>query len=692
MRLTALVATLALVLPVCATAASDSPRPFDVDDLVRLKRLSDPQVSPDGRHVLYGQRETDMAANRGVSQLWLLALDGKSAPRQLTQGKSSASSGRFSADGRSVYFLSARGGSNQLWQLALDGGEARAVSALPLDVGSYQFSPDGERVLLSMEVFPQCAADLACTRKQLDEHAARKTTGTLHTQLFVRHWDTWKNGTRSQLFSATVGAQGLGTPVLLSQGIDGDVPSKPFGDAGEYTFSPDGKTVVFSARIAGTSEPWSTNFDLYQVPADGSSAPVNLTETNEAWDTGAVFSPDGRWLVYRAMSRPTFEADRYRIMVRDLKSGAERELVPEWDRSPDGLVFSADGRTLYTTANDLGQTPVFSIDVKSGVVKPLVRQGHVGGFALAGNHHLIALIDDLDSPADLYRVPLHGKGEPQALTAVNADALVGVLMGTFEQFSFTGWNDETVYGHVMKPANAVPGQRYPIAFIVHGGPQGSMGNSFHYRWNPQTYAGKGFAVVFIDFHGSTGYGQAFTDSISGDWGGKPLEDLQKGLAAARERYDFLSPDRACALGGSYGGYMMNWIAGAWPTGFDCLVSHAGIFDNRFMAYSTEELWFDEWEFQGVQWDQPENYERQNPVNLIKQWQTPTLVIHGQLDFRVPFEQGLSMFTALQRKGIDSQFLWFPDENHWILKPENSVQWHRTVEAWLGKHLQGSAGR
>lgn len=669
------------------TPAAVLAKAFDIDDLVRLKRMSDPQLSPDGKRLLYALRETDWEANKGINGLWLLELgQGKSTPRRLSAKGQSVASARFAPDGRSVMFLSARSGSMQLWQLPLSGGEPEQLSKLPLDVGSYKLSPRGDQVLLSMEVFPACGADLDCTRKQLDTRAAAKTTGTLHQQLFIRHWDTWSNGTRAQLFIAPLDSEGLGKTTLLSQGIDGDVPSKPDGDDSEYVFSPDGSKVVFSARIAGRTEAWSTNFDLYQVPADGSAKPLNLTSDNQAWDTGPLFSPDGKWLIYRAMSRPTFEADRFRIMARDLASGATRELTPEWDRSPGWLAFAPNGKTLFAVANDLGQTGLFSIDLKSGAIKTLVGKGHVGAVAV-GADTLYATIDDLDSPADLYALPRHGNGPARQLTEVNADALKGLQFGAYEQFSFKGWNEETVYGHVVKPVGFEAGKQYPVAFIVHGGPQGSMGNLFHYRWNPQTYAGKGYAVVFIDFHGSTGYGQAFTDSISGDWGGKPLEDLQKGLAHARTHYDFLRPDQACALGGSYGGYMMNWINGAWPDGFQCLVSHAGIFDNRFMAYSTEELWFDEWEFGGTQYDKPENYERQNPVNLVSRMKTPTLVVHGQLDFRVPFEQGIALFTALQRKGVDSQFLWFPDENHWILKPQNSVQWHRTVEAWLGKHLR-----
>ncbi len=504
----------------------------------------------------------------------------------------------------------------------------------------------------------------------------------MQDQLFVRHWDTWKNGTRAQLFAVDLDADGVaaGAPRWLSKGIDGDVPGKPFGDFTDIAFSPDGEDVVFAARIAGKSEPWSTNTDLYRVHARGESTPENLTLKHLGYDTTPVYSADGKRLYWRSMERAGYEADRNRIMELDLASKRTREVAPAWDRSPDSLSLSNDGKSLYTVVDDIGNHRLFRVDIDDGAVHALTEAGAVSGFAV-GDARIYALIDDLDSPADLYSLGLDGGARTQ-LTQVNAELLKGVEFGAYEQFHFKGANDDTVYGWVVKPVGFDSAKRYPVAFMVHGGPQGSMGNLFHYRWNPQTHAGQGYAAVFIDFHGSTGYGQAFTDAIRGDWGGKPLVDLQRGKAAAEAQYHFLDGDRACAMGGSYGGYMMNWIAGNWPDGFKCNISHAGIFDNRFMSYTTEELWFDEWEMEGTHFEKPANFEKHNPINLVGQWKTPTLVIHGMKDFRVPFEQGLAVFTALQRRGIPSQFLWIPDENHWILKPHNSVQWHHSIEAWM----------
>ena len=680
----ALAAALSLSALVTTQTASAAAKPFTADDLVRLERVSDPRISPDHGYVAYTLRETDYAANKGVQSIWATKI-GSGTSRKLTSGSGSSYSPRWGSD-HNLYFLSTRSGSAQVWQLDQNGGDAQPVTSLPLDVGAFALSPDRKHLVVALEVFPELGADLAATKARLDAVSAQKNTGVLYDKLFVRHWDTWKDGTRSQLFSIALDAQGraAGTPVLLTQGIDGDVPSKPFGGDEELAFTPDGRSLIFSARIAGRSEPWSTNFDLYRVPVDGSAKPVNLTAANPAWDTGPAVSPDGRTLAYRAMKRPGFEADRFGIMLLDLATpgATPRELNADWDRSADSLAWSADGKTLYTSADDLGQKRVFAVDAKTGKAKALTGEGTVEGFDVVKDFLVIAS-NTLKAPTQLYRIALGGKtGEPVALTQHNAAKLADIAFGDYEQFSFKGWNDETVYGHVVKPVGYEPGRKYPVAFIIHGGPQGSMGNHFHYRWNPQTYAGAGFAVVFIDFHGSTGYGQAFTDAISGHWGDRPLEDLQKGYAAALAKYPFLDADRAAALGASYGGYMINWIAGNWSQPWKALVNHDGVFDNRSMAYSTEELWFDEWENQGTQYEQPANYERFNPVNHVADWHVPMLVIQGGKDFRIPLEQGLATFTALQRRGIPSQFLHFPDENHWVLKPQNSVQWHATVLAWI----------
>lgn len=672
------IACLAALACVLMTGGA-SAEPFTAKMLATLERVDEPRLSPDGHYALYDLRTVDYAANKAVHALWVIDLKTKAAHR-LKASDGGTSSGRWAPDG-SIYFISGRnGGIDQVFRTDVKGDTATQVTKAALDVGTFAIAPDGTTLVISQAVFPDCP-DIACTLARKKAKEDSKATGVVYDRLFVRHWDTWADGTRNQLFALKLdNGVAAGAPVSLMQGFDGDAPTKPFGGDEDFAISPDGKTLVFSAKVAGKTEAWTTNYDLWSVKLDGSSAPQNLTEANKAWDAGPVFSKDGKWLAYRAMKRPGFEADRFAIMLRDVATGETHEIAANWDRSPDTLTFSADGKTLYTVADDVGQHRLFAISMADGKVKALTGKGRVGAFSVGAKSILYAQ-DNLYGPAQLYQT---NGGKAVKLTNVNAVVLKNVPMGKAEQFSFTGWNGETVYGYVVKPANYEAGKKYPVAFLVHGGPQGSMANEFHYRWNPQTYAGAGYAVVTIDFHGSTGYGQAFTDAISQHWGDRPLEDLQKGWAAALAKYDFLDGGRACALGASYGGYMMNWIAGVWNEPWKCIVSHDGQIDNRAMAYATEELWFDEWENGGSVFEDPTVTEKFNPLLHVKDWKKPMMIVQGGKDYRIPFDQGMGGFTALQRRGIASKFLYFPDENHWVLKPQNSVQWHKEVLDWLDK--------
>jgi len=678
-----------------AADSTDRSQPFTVQDLVRLDRISEIAVAPDGKRVAYTLRSTDMEDNKGRTGIWMVDTGRRAAAAQrLTDIAANSNSAEWSADGRFVYFLSNRSGSTQVWRVAAGATEARGqtrnmdapgadalqITDLPLDVGSFRVSPKGNRIVVSVEVFLDCA-DLACSKQRLDAAAHSKAGGVLYSQLFVRHWDTWSDGRRSQLYAMALDDVARGTPVNLSGGI-GDVPGKPFGGREDYAFSPDGTEVAFSVRAAA-GEPWSTNFDIYKVAAEGGT-PANLTADNPAWDGQPAFSPDGTQLAYVAMDRPGFEADRFHLVLLSLKSGVKRPLTQNWDRSIASFAWARDGKEIYATTDHLGQRPLWAIDATTGRASAITGAGEVEGFAV-GTRKVFYASSSLGGPADLYAVGFAG-GESLQLTHVNQAALAQRKLGEYAQFSFAGWNNENVFGYVVKPPDFNHDRKYPVAFLVHGGPQGSFANSWNWRWNAQTFAGAGYGVVMIDFHGSTGYGQAFTDSISGDWGGKPLEDLKLGLAAALAQNPWLDGDHVCALGGSYGGYMMNWIAGQWPDRFKCIVSHDGIFDNRTMYYSTEELWFPEWENGGPEYRNPAAYARHNPVDYVTKWKTPTLVIHGQQDYRVPDSQGLAVFTALQRQGIPSELLYFPTENHWVLKPADSIQWYDTVFAWMSRWL------
>jgi dipeptidyl aminopeptidase/acylaminoacyl peptidase len=662
------------------TVQAGEPHPFNVHDLVTMQRIGDPQVSPDGKQIVFVLRTTDMDANRGRNDLWMVNTDG-SGMKRLTSHPAADFNPRWSPCGKRIWFLSTRSGSVQIWHISPAGGEAIQFSNLPLDVGNLIVSPYGEFLSFTADVFPEkgCVAD---TQKKLKAREDDPATGMIYDRLFFRHWDTWKDGRRSHLFVMPVKG---GKPLNLMKGMDADTPSKPFGGAEEIAFAPDNQGLVFTARVAGHEEAWSTNFDLFFVPIDGSLEPLNLTEANPAWDTQPLFSPDGKTMAYLAMKKPGYESDRFRIVLRSWVDGKERVLTEAWDHSPSSMAWSANSKVLYVSAPHLGQNPLFAIDVKSGRVTTIVEKGHVSSFAPAGKRVLFGL-DNLKSPVELYTIKPNGS-DRKAITSVNAGKLADIRMGDYEQFTFRGWNEETVYCYVVKPSDFQAGRKYPVAFLIHGGPQGSFGNRFHYRWNPQTYAGAGYACVMVDFHGSVGYGQDFCDAIRGDWGGKPLVDLQKGLKAALARYPWLDGERVGALGASFGGYMINWIAGAWPDRFKCLVCHDGNLDERLAYFDTEELWFPEWDHMGTPWTNPEGYEKHNPVNLVERWQTPMLIIHGALDYRVVETQGLSSFTACQRRGVPSRLLYFPDENHWVLKPHNSILWHDTVLGWMDEWLK-----
>jgi dipeptidyl aminopeptidase/acylaminoacyl peptidase len=573
--------------------------------------------------------------------------------------------------------VSARGGTDQVWRIAPSGGEAEQVTHLPVDINGFKLAGEGKRLVLAIDVWPD-AKSLAESAKRDDDQAKHKAAPRAYDQLLFRHWDHWEDGKYSHLFAWTSddSVRDL-TPGLLS-----DAPTHPFGGMEQVTISPDGQWLAYEARVGGREVAWTTNTDIFLVAMDGKSKAVDLTADNKAYDEDPVFSPDGKTLAFTMMKRPGFEADRKRVALIDVASHKLRVVTEGWDRSPDGLEWSRDGRTLYAVAENLGGEALYAIDVASGGAKLVFDKGTNGSARVAGDR-IVFLHDTLKLPAELFSVRADGS-ELMQLTHLNDARVAQIAWGDYQQFSFPGAKHDTVFGYVVKPAGGIaPGQKVPVAFLIHGGPQGSFGDHFHYRWNPEVFAGHGYGVVMVDFHGSTGYGQAFTDAISGDWGGAPYDDLMMGLDAALAQNPWLDGTRVAALGASFGGYMINYINGKTDR-FRALVCHDGIFDVRMAYFDTEEVWFPEWEQGGTPWGNPGGYSKFNPVELVKNWKTPTLVIHGGLDFRIPETHAFAAFTALQRKGVASRLLEFPDENHWVLKPQNSKRWHEEVLAWIDR--------
>ncbi|MFI5167520.1 MAG: prolyl oligopeptidase family serine peptidase [Thermoanaerobaculales bacterium] len=672
---------------VAGVAAAADTHPFSVHDMLAMARISDARVSPDGKLVAFSVSVTNLEKNKRDSDLHLAATDG-SWVKHLTTHADGDTQPRWSNDGKLIYFVSTRSGSAQVWKIAIDGGEAQQVTKLPLDVDALEVAPGGRALVFSMAVFPGNSPEE--TKQLLDEKEKSKASGMLFDHLFIRHWDTWADGTRSHVFAYDLAT---GKARDLMPAMDADCPSKPFGDSSDFAVSPDGMAVVFSTKDMGanpSAEAWSTNFDIFAVPIDGVAAPKRIT-TNPAWDAQPKFSPDGKTLAYLAMSRPGYEADRFEIVLREGSAGQERKFTlraddtPRGDRSPDALAWAPDGKTLYCLAEHLGQKALFAVDPGTGKARILVGEGTLDGLQPMADGRVLYGMNSLLGPTELYTVSADGK-DVKRVTHLNDARVAAARFGKPERFTFTGAKGDAVYGYLVQPADFDATKKYPVAFLIHGGPQGVFGNDFHYRWNAQAYAGAGYAVVMVDFHGSTSYGQAFTDAINDDWGGAPFEDLMKGLDFALAKYPFLDKERMGALGASYGGYMINWVAG--HTGrFKCLVCHDGDFDERMGYFDTEELWFNEWEHKGLPWTNPAGYSKQSPMEFVKNWKTPMLVIHGLKDFRVVYTQGISTFTALQRLGIPSKLLIFPDENHFVLKPANSIQWHETVLGWLEQWLK-----
>jgi len=677
----ALLGTSAISLGALSTDAVA--HPMTETDLVMIKRLSAVSASPDGMMVAYQLRETDLEANKGKTDLYMLKLGTTGAQPVMFASRPDKNEHdpAFAPDGKSIFYISNESGSDQIWRYDIASATTSQASNFKTDVSGFKVSPDGLKFAIWGDIARDCV-EFGCA-KDGDTSKPGLGTGREYDQLMTRHWDQWETpGNYSRVFTVVLRADGkLGTLGTAMDGdLVGDAPSKPFGGGDEISWIADSSAVVFALRHADANEAKSTNLDIYRSALQNPT-PVNLSADNAGMDTTPAASPDGKWLAWTSMARATYEADRLVIKLMDLKSGKITALTDTWDRSVASLAWAANSKSLLVTAQDVLETPLYRVDLK-GKITRLTERGSIAEAVPLKNGDVVYAINSINGPSDL--VHMDAKGKTTQLTNVNADTMAMLDPVNYQKFDFTGANGDQVYGQIVKPQGATG--KLPVLLLVHGGPQGTFNNSWSYRWNPAVMASQGYAVVSIDFHGSTGYGQKFTDSIHKNWGGWPLEDLQKGMEAVGQIDTQLDTNNACALGGSYGGYMMNWISGNWPDRFKCLVNHAGIFDLRAMAYETEELWFDQWD-NGGPWTTRSDAEKWNPVNHVAKWKTPTLVIHGERDYRIPYSQSLAAFTALQQQGVESKLLVFPDENHWVLKPKNSIQWHQTVFDWVGKHLK-----
>jgi dipeptidyl aminopeptidase/acylaminoacyl peptidase len=669
-------ALLLSVLLLVTTAATAQTRRYTIEDLLKVRRVADPQVSPDGTRVAFTVGDVNYDANRVVNQIYVVSIDGGN-PKQLTNGQSSSSAPRWSPDGKKIAFTT--GG--QVWTMDSDGDHKDQVTKISTGAAAPVWSPDGKWIAFTSDVYPDCADD-DCNKKRDETNEASKVKAHITTRLLFRHWDEWRDVKRTHVF--VVSSKG-GTARDITQG---DFDSPPYAAASgvDFAFSPDSTELAY-LRNPDKVEATSTNSDIYVVPLNGGS-PKNITESNHGYDVGPIYSADGRFIVYRSQATAGFEADRWRLMVYNRATGTSTEITRGFDQQVDEAVLSQDG-TVYFTAGERGKMPIFRVPLAGGAVQKVVPNVFASSLRVtADGKRLVFAGSSLASPAEVYVVNVDGSNL-KPLTSVNAQLMSQANLTKGEEIEWPGALGKKIHGFIIKPNNFDPSRKYPLLLLIHGGPQGAWSDNWGYRWNPQVFANAGYVVFTPNPRGSTGYGQQFVNEISGDWGGKAYVDIMNGVADVLRRSPFIDRNRIGAAGASYGGYMINWIEGHNNDPrfqFKVLVCHDGVFNLTSMYGATEELWFPEWEFKGTPWSNPAMYSRWSPHNFINNFNTPILIIHGEMDFRVPCGDGLQLYTAVQRKGIDSKFLSFPDEGHWVMKPQNSNLWYHTVLDWIDKYL------
>ena len=701
---------------VACLARGQARRPMTFEDMMKMRRLGDIAVSPDGRWVMFSATDVDLGKNTKTSHLFIVPVAGGET-RALTASLAGENRGRFSPDGKQISFESAREGGQQIWLADFDTaagtiGEPHKLTSLSTETDGATLSPDGRQILFVSSVYPFCNDD-ECNRKHDEEKAQSKVKAQVFTHLLYRHWNVFTGEKRSHLFLISVDG---GTPRDLNPGDEHDVPPFSLGGPDDYAFAPDGKEIAFAENIDPIPA-ISTNSDIFTLRLDDPNAKPVKISTAAGGDHSPAYSPDGKYIAWRSQERGGYEADKFRLVAYDRTTKQIKNVLPNFDRWVDEFGWAPDSNQIYFTAGDKGGEPIYrALVLKPEGAAKLSRCGYSAGeygdiHVTSDGAKLLASRMTISAPSNIYiedlrsvtkcvevssaskagstaqrltlpRIPESDQevNETQ-LTHLNDAILDQLYLPEMEHFWFRSVGNVSVEGFVLAPPNFDASKKYPVKFLIHGGPQGAWGDSWSYRWNAELLAANGYVVVMINPRGSTGYGQAFVDGVNGDWGGKPYIDLMRGLDYAEAHYPFIDKNRECALGASYGGYMTNWILGH-TTRFRCIVTHDGMFNPESAYGTTEELWFNEWEFKGTPWTSRALYRKWSPMLAETNFKTPTLVVHGQLDYRLDVSEGYQLFTTLQRMKVPSKMLYFPDEGHWVLKPQNSELWYKTVNDWV----------
>jgi len=710
-----------LVAQTPTPSVSTGKHPFTFEDMMKLKRVGAPVPSPDGKWVVFDAEDVDLEANTKISHLWIVPASGGES-RRLNQIPNHEERPRFSPDGKKLIWTSKATDPTQIWMCDFDTsagalvGQPHQVTNISTGADGAIWSPDGKNIVFVSAVYPDCKDD-TCNKQRDDKLKKSKVKAKIFTRLFYRHWNAFTEFKRSHLFVQPVEAgvspapssetqptrlppqKNINEPLDLTPG-DHDVPPFHLGGQDMYAISADGQELAYTSNIDEV-EATSTNNEIFIVPIAGgnrqSGSDPKKISTSPGSDSTPLYSPDGKFIAWRSQARAGFEADKWRLFLQDRQSGKTEDLLQNFDRSVGSFAWMqlpSDGDpVVWFAAEHSGNSPIWVVNPAAGGIPdtpngPIRNPIHADDFAVAGRSLFFTSMS-IESPNEIWRKDLAGIHDSVPIAAapnyrvtnMNDALLSQIDMQPLESFTFRGANDEEVQGFMIKPPGFDPAKKYPLKFLIHGGPQGAWGNSWTYRWNAELFAANGYVVVMINFHGSTGYGQKFTDSISGDWGGKPYVDLMKGLDYVEKTYPFIDKNREAALGASYGGYMANWLLGHTDR-FKCIVSHDGTFNTESAYGTTEELWFPEWEFKGLPWKQRELYRKFSPHLFADKFKTPTLVVHGQNDYRLDVSEGFQLFTTLQRLKVPSKMLYFPDEGHWVLKPQNSRLWYKTVNDWV----------